>query len=143
MRFVINCLVFQIFDCFFGSVFRFTEIVRLVGCYHKVLPGGDYGFAWIPHGTNAKDLEYLVDLVGMTPMEALISATRYGGEIMGRPGELGQIKPGYLADMLLIDGDPVANIRILQDRERILAVMKDGSFHRSPDMQAERGRVAI
>ncbi len=109
----------------------------------KVLPGGDYGFAWIPHGTNAKDLEYLVDRVGMTPMEALIAATRYGGEIMGKPGELGQIKPGYLADVLLVDGDPLANIRILQDRERILAVMKDGSFHRAPDMQAERGRVAI
>ncbi len=109
----------------------------------KVLPGGDYGFAWIKHGTNAKDLEYLVDRVGMTPMEALISATRYGGEIMGQPNELGQIKPGFLADLLLIDGDPVANIRILQDRERILAVMKDGSFYRSPDMQAERGRVAI
>ncbi|GAB5468496.1 MAG: amidohydrolase family protein [Rhodospirillales bacterium] len=109
----------------------------------KVLPGGDYGFAWITHGTNAKDLEYLVDRVGMTPMEALIAATRYGGEIMGRPDELGQIKPGYLADLLLIDGDPLANIRILQDQARILAVMKDGAFHRSPDMQAERSRVAI
>ncbi|MEO1191434.1 MAG: amidohydrolase family protein [Pseudomonadota bacterium] len=109
----------------------------------KVLPGGDYGFAWITHGTNAKDLEYLVDRVGMTPMEALISATRYGGEIMGRPEELGQIKAGYLADLLLIDGDPLANIRILQDQSRILAVMKDGAFHRSPEAQAEAGRIAI
>jgi len=109
----------------------------------RVLPGGDYGFAWIEHGTNAKDLEYFVDRVGMTPMEALLSATRLGGQIMGRPNELGQVKSGYLADLLLVDGDPLTNIRILQDRRRILAVMKDGEFHRAPDMQAERGRVAV
>ena len=103
----------------------------------RVLPGGDYGFAWIPHGENAKDLEYFVTMVGMSPMEAILSTTRYGGEIMGRPGELGQIKEGYLADIILVDGDPLANIRILQERDRILAVMKDGTFHRAPDMAAE------
>jgi imidazolonepropionase-like amidohydrolase len=109
----------------------------------KVLPGGDYGFAWIPHGTNAKDLEYLVDRVGMSPMEAIVSATRYGGEIMGMGNELGLIREGYLADLLLVDGDPLANIRLLQDRERILAVMKDGRFHRRPDMTPQRSRIAI
>jgi imidazolonepropionase-like amidohydrolase len=109
----------------------------------RVLPGGDYGFAWTPHGQNAKDLEYFVDMVGMTPMEALISATRYGGEIMGRPKELGQIKPGYLADLLLVDGDPVANIRILQDKSRLLAIMKDGSFHKLPDATPQRARIAV
>lgn len=109
----------------------------------KVLPGGDYGFAWIPHGTNAKDLEYFVDRVGMSPMEAIISATKYGGEIMGMGNELGLVKEGYLADLLLVDGDPLASIRILQDRERILAVMKDGRFHRQPDMTPQRSRIAI
>ncbi|MGF1611806.1 MAG: amidohydrolase family protein [Kiloniellales bacterium] len=109
----------------------------------KVLPGGDYGFAWTPHGTNAKDLEYFVEMVGMSPMEALVATTKYGGEIMGRGNELGQIKQGYLADMILVDGDPVSNIRILQDRERILAVMKDGQFHRAPEMTPQRRRMAI
>lgn len=104
----------------------------------RVLPGGDYGFAWTPHGTNANDLEYFVDLLGFTPMEALVSATRLGGEIMGRPHELGQVKPGYLADLILVDGDPVADVRVLQKRERILAVMKDGRFHRS--MPGRNGR---
>jgi imidazolonepropionase-like amidohydrolase len=109
----------------------------------RVLPGGDYGFAWTPHGTNAKDLEYFVDMVGMTPMETLLAATKHGGAIMGRPNELGQIKPGYLADLILVDGDPVANIRILQDRKRILAVMKDGSFFRAPEMTPQRARIAV
>ena len=108
----------------------------------KILPGGDYGFAWTPQGTNSTDLQYLVELVGLNPMEAIVSATRQGGEIMGLGHELGQIKPGYLADMILVDGDPVANIRVLQDKARILSVMKDGVFYRQPDLQPHRLRFA-
>src|SRR5262249_29726824 len=62
----------------------------------RVMPGGDYGFAWNPHGTYARDLLLFVDVLGFTPMETLVAATRLGGEIMGRPNELGQIKPGFL-----------------------------------------------
>ena len=109
----------------------------------RVLPGGDYGFAWTPHGTNAKDLQYLIELCGFSPMEALVAATRHGGAIMGRPNELGLVKEGYLADLILVDGDPVSNIRILQERDRILAVMKDGQFYRQPEMSPRQARVAI
>ncbi len=104
----------------------------------RILPGGDYGFAWIKHGTNAKDLEYFVKYLGFSPMEALVAATSLGGEIMMRGRELGQVKDGFLADLLLVDGDPVADVTILQDPARILAVMKDGSFHREPPSLAER-----
>ena len=103
----------------------------------RVLIGGDYGFAWTPHGTNAKDIEYFVDLIGMTPMEAIQSATQLGGQIMGVGHELGQIKEGYLADMLLVDGDPLRDVRILQDKKRIVAIMQDGKFHRAPNNQAQ------
>jgi imidazolonepropionase-like amidohydrolase len=51
---------------------------------------------------------------------------------------LGYIREGYLADILLIDGDPLADITVLQDKARILAVMKDGEFHRAPAMQRTR-----
>ena len=108
----------------------------------RVLPGGDYGFAWITHGTNARDLEYFVKYLGFTPMEALQAATQRGGEVMMRGGELGQVREGFLADLLLVDGDPVANIAILQDRARILAVMKDGVFHREPPVRAARTRIS-
>jgi imidazolonepropionase-like amidohydrolase len=107
----------------------------------RVLIGGDYGFAWTPQGTNAKDLEYFVDMLGFSPMEAILAATRLGGEIMGMSTELGMIKPGFLADMLLVDGDPVANVRILQDKTRILAIMKDGEFHKAPKMNEQRRRL--
>jgi len=101
----------------------------------RILPGGDYGFAWTPHGTNAKDLEYFVRHVGMSPMEALLSATAWGGPMMGHGKEIGYIREGCFADLLLIDGDPLADITILQDRKRILAVMKDGAFHRAPPLR--------
>ncbi len=107
----------------------------------RVLIGGDYGFAWTPQGTNAKDIETFVDLLGFSPMEAILAATKYGGEIMGMGSELGQIKPGYLADLLLVDGDPVANVRILQDKTRLLAIMKDGKFHKAPKMNEQRRRL--
>ena len=97
----------------------------------RVLPGGDYGFAWIPHGTNAKDLEYLTTMVGMTPMEALVAATKLGGEIMGQSETLGLLKKGYVADILIINGDPLEDISLLQDKENILAIIKDGKFHKN------------
>jgi len=108
----------------------------------RVLIGGDYGFAWTPQGTNAKDLEYFVDMVGMSPMEAILAGTKLGGEIMGMANELGRIKQGYLADLLLVDGDPVSNVRILQDKSRILAIMKDGEFHKAPRMNEQRRRLS-
>ena len=104
----------------------------------RVLPGGDYGVAWAPHGENAKDLEYFVKLLGMTPMEAIVSCTRWGGQMMMRGHELGQIKEGYLADLLLVDGDPLANISILQNPARLLAIMKDGQFHKAPESRLAR-----
>ncbi|HEY9064969.1 MAG TPA: amidohydrolase family protein [Burkholderiaceae bacterium] len=109
----------------------------------RILPGGDYGFAFTPHGQNARDLEFFVKYLGFTPQEAIRSATLYGGQIMLKPNELGLVKEGYLADLLLVDGDPLANLAILRDAKRILAVMKDGRFAKSPEVAAERAfRVA-
>ena len=51
----------------------------------RVLPGGDYGFPTSPHGAYAKDLAIFVDILGFSPMETLVAATKHGGEIMGMP----------------------------------------------------------
>jgi imidazolonepropionase-like amidohydrolase len=98
----------------------------------RVLPGGDYGFAWNPHGTYARDLLLFVDVLGFTPTETLVAATRLGGEIMGMAGELGQIKAGYLADLLLVDGNPLEDIKLLQNQDALLVIMKDGRLHKAP-----------
>ncbi|MGZ5130673.1 MAG: amidohydrolase family protein [Caldimonas sp.] len=104
----------------------------------RILPGGDYGFAFTPHGQNARDLEFFVKYLGFTPMEAIRSATLYGGQIMMKEKELGTIQDGFLADLLLVDGDPLANLGILRDPRRILAVMKDGVFAKAPDIASQR-----
>jgi len=123
-----------------GYEIELEAAVKSLQAMHKrgvrVLPGGDYGFSWAPHGTNAMDLQYLVKYVGMTPMEALRSATFYGGQIMMRGNELGQVKEGYLADLLLVDGDPLANLGVLLEQNRLLAIMKDGVFHKEPEVRA-------
>jgi imidazolonepropionase-like amidohydrolase len=98
----------------------------------RVLPGGDYGFPYTPHGTYARDLWIFVKLLGYSTAETLVAATRLGGELMGHPGELGVVKAGALADLLLVDGDPLADIAILQDRAALRMIMKDGTLHKSP-----------
>jgi imidazolonepropionase-like amidohydrolase len=109
----------------------------------RVLPGGDYGFLWNPHGRNARDLRYFVDLLGFTPMQAIVAATRFGAEQMGMGDSLGQVRRGFLADLLLVDGDPLRDLAILEDAERLVGIMKDGCFHKTPPPQlAARERVA-
>ncbi len=92
----------------------------------RILPGGDYGFAWVPIGANARDIEHFVELLGLTPMDAILAATKLGGEIMRRGHELGQIRPGYLADLLLVDGDPVRDVGVLTRRDELELVLKGG-----------------
>jgi imidazolonepropionase-like amidohydrolase len=90
--------------------------------------GGDYGFAWNPHGDYARELEFFVKYVGLTPLEVLTCATKTGAEILGREQELGTLEAGKLADVLVVDGDVVADIGILQQRQRILAVLQGGAL---------------
>ena len=94
----------------------------------RVLPGGDYGFPYNPIGRNARDLDLFVRLLGFSPIEALVAATRQGGELMAL--DVGQVRAGMLADLLLIDGDPTADVTIMQDKSRMPIVMKGGQFHR-------------
>jgi imidazolonepropionase-like amidohydrolase len=103
-----------------GSVKRLREAgVRLV-------IGGDYGLSITPHGTNAKDLEYFVDVFGMGPAEALLCATRNGGLAVDPTGMLGTLEAGTTADLLIVDGDPTRDITVVQQEERIVGVMKGG-----------------
>ena len=108
----------------------------------RVLPGGDFGFKWNPHGKNARDLAMFVELFGFSPLDAIRAATEHGGALMGQPGALGIVGECAFADLLLVDGDPVADISILQDRERFLAIMKNGTFHKSPSHNRASAQAA-
>ena len=88
--------------------------------------GGDYGFGWNPHGDYARELSFFVKQVGFTPLETIKCATKTGAEIMGRGDDFGTVEAGKFADLLIVDGDVAADISILEDRSRFIAVMQGG-----------------
>jgi imidazolonepropionase-like amidohydrolase len=88
--------------------------------------GGDYGFAWNPHGTYAKELTFFVQYVGFSPLETIRCATKTGAEIVGRGHDIGTLEAGKLADVLVVEGDVLADISLLEDRTNFLAVVQGG-----------------
>ena len=92
----------------------------------KVVAGTDAG-GW-EHGNNARELELLVE-AGMTPMQALIAATGWAAGCLGMEDRIGTIEAGKLADLIVVDGDPLADIVLLQDKERMRLVMKEGQVY--------------
>lgn len=88
--------------------------------------GGDYGFGWNPHGDYARELTFFVNYVGFSALDTLKCATKTGAEIMGRGHEFGTLEPGKLADLLVVDGDVVKNISLLEDRGNFIAVLQGG-----------------
>lgn len=106
-----------------------ASVKRLRDIGVRVTVGGDYGLNITPHGSQGKELEYFVDLFDMTPAEALLCATRDGGWAFDPSGRVGTLTPGSVGDLVIVDGDPLADITVLQDLERITAVVKDGVVH--------------
>jgi imidazolonepropionase-like amidohydrolase len=96
----------------------------------KALIGGDYGLPWQHHGTNARDIEHFTKYLGYSPVEALRCATRYGYEAMGLGQELGLVRQGFLADMIVVTGDPTVDVRLLQDSANLRCIIKNGNFHK-------------
>jgi imidazolonepropionase-like amidohydrolase len=92
----------------------------------RIVLGDDYGIIVLPHGRYAEELEFYVKTVGMAPLDVLRWATANGGALMGLP--VGQVREGYLADLLVVDGDPSVDIAVLQRREKLLAILKGGAF---------------
>jgi imidazolonepropionase-like amidohydrolase len=93
----------------------------------RMVPGGDFGFAWNPHGEYAKDIQVFVEKIGFSPLEAISCATRNGARLMRMSDRIGTLEKGKLADLVVVEGDPLQDISILQDRSR-LSVMKGGVF---------------
>jgi len=79
-------------------------------------------------GENLAELRFMVDWLGMSPMQALVAATSRAAECIGRD-DVGLIAPGKLADILVVEGDPLADIRILEERARLKLVMQGGRAH--------------
>jgi imidazolonepropionase-like amidohydrolase len=77
------------------------------------------------HGTNLRELA-LMGNIGMSPMESIVATTRVAAECLGWDDRLGTIVPGKLADIVISKADPLAGVRVLEDADNIVLVMKDG-----------------
>ncbi len=99
---------------------------RILKAGGRIGMGGDYGFAWNPHGDYARELSFFVEYVGFSPLETIKCATLTGAQIMGRDDEFGSLEVGKLADVLVVQGDVANNIRLLQNRSDFIAVMQGG-----------------
>ena len=91
----------------------------------KVAAGSDAAMPLVRHGENAYELELLVR-AGLTPMEAIVAATKIGSEVLDMADEVGTVEKGEFADLVMIEVDPLDDIRILQDTARIKKVIKGG-----------------
>lgn len=94
----------------------------------KMTLGDDHGAVPLEHGNYADEIVFYVEEVGIPALDVIRWATRFGGELLSRSDELGTIAPGKLADMIVVDGDPSADVRLLTDPGKLLAVMKGGVF---------------
>jgi imidazolonepropionase-like amidohydrolase len=94
----------------------------------RVAFGTDMGVG--PHGRNAEELELMV-AAGMTPMQAIVAATKTASECAHMADQIGTLEPGKLADLLIVDGDPLADIGILKDRAKLLMIMQGGRAHKN------------
>jgi len=116
-----------------GCKWELDRAIPILSKAHKaglpLLIGSESGFALIPYGHwHARELETYVKYLGFTPMEAIVAATKLNAITVGLAGQIGTIEPGTLADLLVVDGDPLADISVLQDLRKILVVMKAGEL---------------
>jgi imidazolonepropionase-like amidohydrolase len=123
-----------------GSALGFTDSMKSdIDAMAEVLPkanaagmclvlGDDYGAIFFPHGSYAEELTYYVEEIGIPSLDVIRWATKHGAELMGRADELGTVEVGKLADLLVVDGDPLADVTVLQDRTNLLAIIKGGQL---------------
>lgn len=109
-----------------GSFQRAYEAGVLIAAGSDCSGGGSFG-DFLRHGENAKELEYLV-LNGLTPMEAIIAGTSNVAKAFGLSHLIGSLEPGKLADILIVNGNPLTDIATLQEKRRIETVIKNGAI---------------
>jgi imidazolonepropionase-like amidohydrolase len=93
----------------------------------RIAMGTDAGTPFNRHGQNAEELALMVEC-GMSPADALVAATRNAAELLDIFADTGTVEPGKAADLLILDGDPLADIRVLCASEKVAGVLRNGQW---------------
>ena len=108
---------------------HFQSVRRAYKSKVPIAMGTDAGTPFNCHGENLKEMELLVK-AGMTPMEAIVATTQTASEVLGLEKKIGTLEKGKLADLIVVDGNPLDDISLLQKRDKMLAIMKEGQFYK-------------
>jgi imidazolonepropionase-like amidohydrolase len=116
------------------SDFRKREITGLIESYRMaheagipIMAGSETGFSMSPYGEwHAREIELLVSLFGLSPMDAILAMTRNNAQAAGWDDNVGTIQVGRFGDILVVDGNPLDDVRILQDPKKIVTIFKEG-----------------
>ncbi|MEM0946495.1 MAG: amidohydrolase family protein [Pseudomonadota bacterium] len=126
-----------------GSLHLYRKFDATCATYHeirnrgvRVVEGGNYEFAVTPMVQNARDIDHFLRFVGYDPINALKCAMTVGQSLMGRAEDLGQIKEGFLADLLLVKGDVTKDVSLVQHQDNLSMIMKDGVIWKDPRRNA-------
>ena len=114
--------------------FRKREIEGLIESYRRayaagipIMAGSETGFSMSPYGEwHAREIELLVSLFGLSPMDAILAMTRNNAVAAGWDKDVGTLQVGRFGDILLVDGNPLDDVRILQDPKKISTIFKAG-----------------
>jgi imidazolonepropionase-like amidohydrolase len=104
-----------------------TSFTRALEAGVHIAMGTDSGVG--PHGTNVEELERMV-AGGMTPMQAIVASTKTASECVHMASDVGTLEPGKYADLLVVDGDPLSNIKVIQDKNCLVLIMQGGKVHK-------------
>jgi imidazolonepropionase-like amidohydrolase len=109
---------------------HFQSVRRAYQAKIPIAMGTDAGTPFNCHGENLKEMELLVK-AGMTPMDAIVATTKTASEVLALEKKVGTLEKGKLADLIVVDGNPLKDIRLLQEKDKILAIMKEGCFYKN------------
>ncbi len=108
---------------------HFQSVRRAHKSKIPIAMGTDAGTPFNCHGENLREMELFVK-TGFTPMEAIVATTKTASEVLGLEKKIGTLEKGKMADLIVADGDPLQDITLLQNKDKILAIMKEGCFYK-------------